>query len=247
MPQNVFVGTVARDYDALESTLSRPAPVDSAVAFLAEVAGGGAALEFAIGTGRIALPLHAAGVAVHGIEISADMVDELRRKPGGGEGRIPVAVGDMATTRVAGEFALVYLVYNTIQNLLEQDEQVACFRNAAAHLAPGGCFVVESGVPSVRRLPPGTSAVPFDVSARHLGFDTYELARQRLTSHHYFTDEDGTTTYSATQHRFVWPAELDLMARLAGLELRERWSNWERDPFTDDSESHVSVWTKPPA
>lgn len=245
MPQNVFVGDHAREYDARERAISEPAPVESAVTFLAEIAGTGAALEFAIGTGRIALPLRARGIAVRGIEISPDMVAELRKKPGGDETSIPVTVGDMATTQVAGEFALVYLVYNTIQNLLDQEEQVACFRNAAAHLAPGGCFVVETGVPDIRRLLPGAVAVPFDVSPRHVGFDTYELARQRLTSHHYFTDEDGSTTYAATHHRYVWPSELDLMAELAQLRLRERWADWERSPFADDSDSHISVWERP--
>ncbi len=245
MPQNIFIGPMARGYDAHEAKLSNPAPVERAVAFLRDLAAGGGALEFAIGTGRIALPLHAAGVTVQGIEISDDMVAELRQKPGGDEPTIPVTIGDMATTRVPGQFTLVYLVYNTIQNLLEQAEQVACFRNATAHLTPGGCFVIESGVPALRRLTPGATAVPFDVSAQHLGFDTFDLTRQRLTSHHYFTNDDGATTYAATHHRFVWPAELDLMAQLAGLELRERWENWERKPFTDDSESHISVWAKP--
>lgn len=245
MPQNVFIGSSAREYDAREASLATPAPVESAVAFLAEIADGGPALEFAIGTGRIAIPLGATGVAVHGIEISLDMVAELRAKPGGDEQSVPVTIGDMSTARAHGEFALVYLVYNTIQNLLEQDEQVACFRNAARHLAPGGSFVVESGVPALRRLPPGASAVPFDVSEHHLGFDTYDVARQLLTSHHYFTGSGGLATYAASHHRFVWPAELDLMARIAELELRGRWSDWNRSPFTDDSESHVSMWTKP--
>ena len=182
---------------------------------------------------------------VQGIELSVDMVEELRKKSGGDEQSIPVMIGDMATTRVVGQFALVYLVYNTIQNLLEQAEQVDCFRNAAAHLAPGGCFVIESGVPALRRLTPGATAVPFDVSERHLGFDTFEIAEQRMTSHHYFTSDDGTTIRGASHHRFVWPAELDLMAQIAGLHLRERWGDWSRTPFTDDSESHISVWAKP--
>jgi SAM-dependent methyltransferase len=245
MPQNVFVGAAAREYDAREAMVSEPAPVAPAVAFLAEAAGHGAALEFAVGTGRIAVPLRAAGVEVQGIEISADMVAELRAKTGGDEVSIPVTIGDMATTRVPGGFTLVFLVYNTVQNLLDQDEQVACFRNAAAHLEPGGRFVIECGVPSVRRLPPGASAVPFDVSERHLGFDTFDLVRQHLTSHHYFTGADGTTTYAASHHRFVWPAELDLMARLAGLVLRERWADWHRGPFTSESDAHISVWEKP--
>jgi SAM-dependent methyltransferase len=245
MPQNVFVGAAAREYDAREAMLSSPAPVASAVAFLADIAGSGPALEFAIGTGRIAVPLSRSGVEVQGIEISEDMVAELRKKPGGDARSIPVAIGDMATTRVTGQFALVYLVYNTIQNLLEQDEQVACFRNAASHLAPGGRFAIESCVPPLRRLMAGAVAVPFDVSARHLGFDTFEVSRHRLTSHHYFSRHDGSTTYAESHHRFAWPAELDLMAQLAGLELMERWEGWDRTAFTDDSESHVSVWGKP--
>jgi SAM-dependent methyltransferase len=243
--QNVFVGSVAREYDAREAMLSNPAPVEAAVAFLADAAGQGAALEFAVGTGRIAVPLRAAGVQVQGIELSVDMVAELRRKRGGDDQSIPVTMGDMATARVPGQFTLVYLVYNTIQNLLEQADQVACFRNAAAHLAPGGRFVIESSVPPLRQLPPGAAAVPHDVSAAHLGFDTFEVARQRLTSHHYFTSDDGRTIYSASLHRFVWPSELDLMAHLAGLQLTERWGDWTRTAFTDDSESHVSVWMKP--
>lgn len=245
MPQNVFVGRAAREYDAHEAMVSEPAPVAPAVAFLAEAADGGHALEFAAGTGRIALPLHAAGVHVHGIEISEDMVDVLRTKPGGDPDSIPVTIGDMATTRVPGEFTLVFLVYNTIQNLLDQAEQVECFRNAAAHLAPGGRFVIESGVPAIRRLPPGATAVPFDVSEQHLGFDTFDLARQRLTSHHYFRSAGGEALYSASHHRFVWPAELDLMAQLAGMRLRERWADWERAPFTSESATHISVWELP--
>ncbi len=247
MPQNVFIGSAATEYDAREAVLSQPAPVEEAVAFLADAAGGGTALEFAIGTGRIAIPLRATGVKVQGIEISVDMLTELRKKPGGDERSIRVTVGDMATTRVSGDFTLVYLVYNTIQNLLDQAEQVACFQNAATHLAPGGSFVIESGVPALRQLPPGAVAVPFDVSAAHAGFATFEVAHQRLTSHHYFTNDDGGTTYAASHHRFVWPAELDLMAQLAGLQLAERWGGWDRTAFTDESESHISVWVKPPA
>jgi len=158
---------------------------------------------------------------------------------------LPVLVGDMATTRAPGEFALVYLVYNTIGNLRTQDEQVACFRNAAGHLAPGGRFVIEVGVPSLRRFPPGQAAVPFDVTDRHLGFDTYDLVDQQGTSHHYWPADDGTVRYGVHHYRYVWPSECDLMARLAGLELEQRLADWDGTPFTSDSERHVSVWRKP--
>lgn len=242
MAQNVFVGRVAEFYDATSRAMSDPAVIDPTVSFLAELAGDGAALELAIGTGRVALPLQARGVEVHGIEISQDMVDELRAKPGGDA--ISVTIGDMATTRVDPTFRLVYLVYNTIGNLLTQSEQVACFRNAAAHLEPGGCFVVEVVVPSLRSLPPGQHAYPFDVSEHHLGFDTYEFVDQQLTSHHYWTGPDGTVERFDSHHRYVWPSELDLMAELAGLSRRERWADWTRSPFTGDSPSHVSVWER---
>ncbi len=243
MAQNVFVGQVAKLYDATSHAMSATNVVEPTAAFLAEFAGDGAALEFAIGTGRVAIPLQERGVEVHGIEISRDMVDELRAKPGGNA--IRVTIGDMATTRVDGTFRLVYLVYNTIGNLLEQSEQVACFRNAAAHLEPGGCFVIEVGVPKLRSLPPGQHAYPFDVSERHLGFDTYEFVDQQLTSHHYWTDPDGSVERFDSRHRYVWPSELDLMAELAGLSLRERWADWARAPFTGESPSHVSVWERP--
>ena len=243
MAQNVFVGRVARFYDATSQAMADPTVLEPTIDFLAELAGDGAALEFAIGTGRVAVPLRERGVEVHGIEISQDMVDELRAKPGGDT--IGVTIGDMATTRVDGMFRLVYLVYNTIGNLLEQSEQVACFRNAAAHLEPGGCFVIEVVVPTLRSLPPGQHAYPFDVSEHHLGFDTYEFVDQQLTSHHYWTNPDGGVERFASHHRYVWPSELDLMAQLAGLSRRERWADWLRSAFTGDSPSHVSVWERP--
>ena len=180
---------------------------------------------------------------VSGIELSQPMVDVLRAKVGPDE--LPVVVGDMATAQVAGEFSLVYLVFNTIGNLRTQDEQVACFANAARHLAPGGRFVVEVGVPPLRRLPPGQLAVPFDVSEGHVGFDTFDVVTQQATSHHWTSTGDGTARYGAHHYRYVWPAELDLMARLAGLGLEDRFADWHRAPFTADSESHVSVWRKP--
>ncbi len=241
MPQNVFVGDVARFYDATSDSEFAPAVLGPTVDFLARLAGSGAALELAIGTGRVALPLRKAGVDVHGIEISADMVAELRAKPDGAD--VPVTIGDMATTRLDESYALVYLVFNTISNLLTQAEQVACFRNAAAHLDPGGCFVVELQVPQLRRMPPGEAACPFSLTDKHLGFDTYDFAEQRLTSHHYWFDGDRTQRFDS-HHRYAWPAELDLMAELAGMRLRERWADWVRSPFTGESYAHISVWEK---
>jgi SAM-dependent methyltransferase len=212
------------------------------VDFLAALAGDGAVLELAVGTGRVALPLADRGVSVSGIDRSPDMLAQLRAKPGAE--RISITEGDMATTRVDGRFHLVYLVYNTIENLTTQEAQVSCFENAAAHLAPGGCFVVEVGVPQLRRLPPGQSAVPFRVDDDRLGVDTYDVVTQEMWSHHHWRDQDGWHAL-AMPFRYVWPSELDLMARLAGLRLRERWAGWRREPFTAESGGHVSVWEKP--
>ncbi|TQL68108.1 methyltransferase family protein [Nocardioides albertanoniae] len=213
--------------------------------FLAEVADGGPALELAIGTGRIGVPLRELGVPVTGIELSRPMVDVLRRKVTADE--IPVVVGDMAAAEAPGmgTYAVVYLVYNTIGNLRTQDEQVECFANAARHLAPGGRFVIEVGVPGLRRLPPGSPAIPFDVSPAHLGFDTYDLVTQQAISHHYTRVAEDHYRYSPHNFRFVWPAELDLMARLAGMSLEARYGGWDRSPFTSESPAHVSVWRKP--
>ncbi len=233
---------VAQNYDASAAHLYAPEVLGPTVDFLTRRAGHGPALEFAIGTGRVALPLQARGVAVAGIELSEPMVAELRNKPGGAD--IPVLIGDMASTRAPGEFSLVYLVYNAITCLLTQDQQVECFRNAARHLQPGGCFVVEVFVPDLQRLPPGETARPFHVGEHHLGFDTFDLVHQRLVSHHYWI-KDGAARTFRSPHRFVWPSELDLMAKLAGLELRERWADWHETPFTADSTSHVSMWQKP--
>ena len=212
------------------------------VDLLAELAGDGPALELAVGTGRVAIPLAGRGVPVTGIELSPAMVSVLRRKAD--DRVLPVTVGDMATTVVDGEFSLVYLVWNTLSNLRTQDEQVACFRNAARHLRPGGRFVVELWVPPLRRLPPGQLAAPMTTTEDHLCIDTYDLTTQRCTSHHYRRDDDGTTTYEAGHFRYAWPAECDLMARLAGLELEARYADWSRRTFTSDSENHVSVWRK---
>jgi SAM-dependent methyltransferase len=242
MPQDHFGEPVAAKYDDDAADMFAPGVVDPVVDFLAGLAGQGAALELGIGTGRIALPLSGRGVPVHGIDLSAAMVARLRAKPGAD--KIGVTVGDFATTTVDGRFSVAYLVFNTIGNLTTQDEQVACFQNAAAHLEPGGCFVIETGVPDLQRLPPGETVRAFDVSPTHLGFDEYDVATQGLISHHY-TLVDGRLDVFALPLRYVWPAELDLMARLAGMTLRERWSDWDRSPFTSESRRHVSVWEKP--
>jgi SAM-dependent methyltransferase len=221
-----------------------PAVVGPAVDFLADLARDGAALELGIGTGRIALPLHQRGIPVHGIDLSADMVAQLHAKPGSED--IGVTIGDFASTRVDGTFSLGYLVFNTINNLTTQDEQVACFQNVAAHLAPGGCFVIEVGVPALQRLPPGETVRAFTLTDTRLGFDEYDVVSQGLISHHY-REVDGVFERQSIPFRYVWPAELDLMARLAGLSLRERWSDWSREPFTAASNKHISVWAKPSA
>ncbi|MFR9797098.1 class I SAM-dependent DNA methyltransferase [Streptomyces sp. MS06] len=231
-------------YDAEETGMSSAAVLGPTLDFLAALAGNGRALEFAVGTGRVAVPLRARGVPVAGVELSPHMVAVLRRKVD--EATLPVAVGDMATTVVPGRFSLVYLVYNTITNLLTQEEQVECFRNAARHLEPGGRFVIELNVPPLRFLPPGQVAVPFDVSERHLGFDTFDLVEQVLVSHHLTRDgDDGRYRRGSSRHRYAWPAELDLMARIAGLEPERRVADWDGAPFTQDSAKHVSVWRKP--
>jgi SAM-dependent methyltransferase len=234
----------AERYDDLSSEMFSPGVLGPTVDFLARLAGSGPALEFAIGTGRVAVPLAARGVPVTGIELSEPMAEQLRRKTSGGP-LIPVTIGDMATTAVPGQFSLVYLVFNTIGNLRTQDEQVECFRNAARHLAPGGRFVIELWVPGIRRFPPGQAAVPFEVNDRHVGFDTYDMATQQGTSHHYHRSADGTAQYGYSNFRYIWPAECDLMARLAGLTFEQRVAGWDGAPFTSDSESHVSVWRKP--
>ncbi|MEW1758458.1 class I SAM-dependent methyltransferase [Streptomyces cyaneofuscatus] len=231
-------------YDAEETENSSAAVLHPTLDFLAELAGDGRALEFAIGTGRVGVPLRERGVPVVGIELSEHMAAVLRRKVD--ENTLPVTIGDMATTVVPGGFTLVYLVYNTISNLLTQEEQVECFRNAARHLEPGGRFVIELGLPPLRSLPPGQTAVPFDVSERHLGFDTFDLVEQTLVSHHFTRDgDDGRYRRGNSRHRYAWPAELDLMARIAGLERERRVADWDGTPFTQDSTKHISVWRKP--
>ena len=236
-----FGERVAARYDDHSWSMFDPAVVGPAVDLLVEIAGGGPALEFAIGTGRIALPLAERGVPVAGIDTSEAMLARLREKPG--SERIEAAAGDMATTRLDGEFALVFLVFNTIFNLTTQDEQVACFQNVAAHLEPGGCFVIEVIVPQLQRLPPGQVMHPFHVGESYWGLDEYDVVTQRVTSHH-LTFAGDKVRRRSLPFRYVWPSELDLMARLAGMTLRERWTNWERAPFTSRSGSHVSVWEK---
>jgi len=236
VPTDHFGERVAERYDESAADMFDPAVVDPIVDFLAELAGDGAALELGIGTGRIALPLARRGVRVHGIDLSEAMVARLRAKPGAKE--IGVTIGDFATTTVEGRFSVTYLVFNTINNLTTQDEQVACFQNVAAHLDPGGCFVIEVGVPA------GEPLRVFDLSDTHVGIDEFDADTQRLVSHH-FTLVDGQWVRLSIPFRSVSPAELDLMARLAGMTLRERWSGWKRDPFTSESTKHVSVWEKP--
>jgi SAM-dependent methyltransferase len=239
-----FDEPVAATYDESSDKMFDPAVVEPVVDFLVELAGTGHALELGIGTGRVALPLARRGVPVHGIDLSEAMVARLRAKPGGDQ--VGVTIGDFATTRVDGSFSVAYLVFNTIMNLTTQAAQVACFRNVAAHLEPGGTFVIEVGVPDLQRLPPGDRYVVFDFSETHWGIDEYDVARQGLTSHH-FRLVEGKVERSSGPFRYVWPAELDLMAELAGMRLRERWDGWKREPFTSDSRAHVSVWQKPTA
>ena len=241
MPQNQFVGPVAEGYDATSTEMYAPALVEATVSFLAAEASGGNALEFGIGTGRIALPLSERGIEVHGIDISADMIEQLRRKPGGEA--ITTTVGDFAETVVGGEFSLVYVVYNSICNLLDQSEWVQAFRNAARHLRAGGRFVMELFIPDLRRFPPGAAAITVDFTRHHVGFDTLDLATQRGVSHHFFIT-DGKVDHLDGEFRYAWPAELDLMAEIAGMTLLERWADWDHSPFTSESLSHISVWER---
>jgi SAM-dependent methyltransferase len=241
MPKDHFGERVAARYDDSEAEMFESSAVDPVVEFLASLAGRGAALELGIGTGRIALPLTRRGVRVHGIDLSPAMVARLRAKADAEP--IHVTIGDFATTKVAETFSVAYLVFNTIMNLTTAEEQIACFENVAAHLEPGGCFVIEVGVPALQRLPPGETVRAFHVSATRLGFDEYDVVSQKLISHHYSV-VDGEFEVVSMPFRYVWSSELDLMARLAGLTLRERWGGWRREPFTSESTKHVSVWQK---
>jgi SAM-dependent methyltransferase len=242
MTQDHFDEEVAERYDENVAEMFEAAQVEPAVDFLAGLAGPGPALELGIGTGRIALPLTARGVPVHGVDLSAAMLARLQAKPGGAE--IPVTRGDFATVSVDGAFTLAYLVFNTIMNLTTAEEQVACFQNVARHLEPGGRFVIEVGVPQLQRLPAGETSRVFARSESHVGIDEYDVVSQRLISHHYYL-VDGRLEAQSVPFRYVWPSELDLMARLAGMELRERWGGWGREPFTGESSQHISVWQKP--
>lgn len=238
--KNYFGNEVAEGYDDDES-INNPAVINPMVDFLTDLARGGPVLEFGIGTGRIALPLSQKGLRVQGIDLSPDMVAQLQSKPGANA--ISVTIGDFATTKVKGDFSLVFLVFNTITNLITQDAQVECFRNAATHLEPGGCFVIETFIPELRLLPPGETIRPHQFNQSRFDFDTYNVATQELVSHHY-RNVDGAFQGHSLPFRYVWPSELDLMAKIAGMKLRERWSDWNRQPYTNDSTAHVSVWEK---
>jgi SAM-dependent methyltransferase len=240
--EGFFGERVAAFYDERSAGAGEPAVVDPVVDVLATLAGDGAALEFAIGTGRIALPLAERGVRVAGIDNSEAMLRRLRAKPGAE--RIEAVEGDMASTRVEGEFALVYLVFNTISNLTTQDAQVACFENAAAHLRSGGRFVIENGVPALQSLPPGQTVLPFRADEEGFSFDVYDVVTQRFSSQHFYI-VDGKLEAYPVEFRYVWPAELDLMARIAGMRLEHRSAGWNGEPFTYLSQSHVSVYRKP--
>jgi SAM-dependent methyltransferase len=232
-----FGEQVAATYDEATAEMFDEDVVGPAVGLLAELAAGGRALEFGIGTGRIALPLARRGVEVHGLDLSRPMVARLRAKPGGTA--VGVIIGDFADTRVPGAFSLVYLVFNTICNLTTQDAQIACFVNAAEHLQPGGSFVIEVGIPALRLLPPGQRVVPFAVGENQWAYDVYDCATQAMSSN--YVDETGRRSIP---FRYVWPSELDLMATIVGMVLADRWEDWDRKPFTHESTRHVSVWRK---
>lgn len=242
MSDVLFDEWIAERYEDLWPELFDPAVVEPTVNFLAELAGTGSALELGIGTGRIALPLSRRGVRVHGIELSRAMAARLHAQQGGSD--IGVTIGDLASTSVGATFGLVYLLRNTITNLTTQNEQVAAFRNAATHLEPGGCFVIENYIPELRRLPPDEPVHVFLATPAHLGFEEYDIAAQIAVSRHYWMIDGQLKTFSSP-HRYVWPSELDLMARLSGLTLRGRWSDWNQEPFTSTSRGHISVWEKP--
>ncbi|GAA3780502.1 class I SAM-dependent DNA methyltransferase [Streptomyces phyllanthi] len=242
--EKIWDADTARRYDTPGTGMFAPEVLGPTVERLAGLAGDGAALEFAVGTGRVAVPLAERGVPVTGIELSRPMVEQLRTKAD--EATIPVIIGDMATTVVPGEYTLVYLVYNTISNLLTQAEQVECFRNAARHLTPGGRFVIELWVPELRKLPPGQTATVWRSDSGYIGLDTYDILRQRVVSHHVHFDDTEQARLFRSPHRYIWPAELDLMAQLAGFEPETRHADWSGTEFTAESRSHVSVYRVPP-
>jgi SAM-dependent methyltransferase len=239
-----FGERVAARYDETYDYQAAPEVIEPVLDLLSELAGDGPALELGVGTGRIALPLAQRGVSVHGIELSRAMAARLKAKPGADA--VGITIGDFSTTRVEGSFRLAYLLVNTIMNLTSQEAQVACFRNVAAHLEPGGCFLIEVLVPELQRLPPGDTHRVFSAEERHWGIDEFDVARQGLISHH-LLEVDGQLERRSIPFRYVWPSELDLMAQLAGMRLRDRWSDWSREPFTSESRQHISVWEKPTA
>jgi SAM-dependent methyltransferase len=241
--EEIWDDRTARRYDTPGTGMFAPEVLDPVVARLTELAAGGRAVEFAIGTGRVAVPLAESGVAVSGIELSQPMVDQLRTKVD--EATIPVVLGDMSTSRAPGDFTLVYLVFNTISNLLSQDEQVECFRNAARHLGPGGRFVIELWVPELRRLPIGNEATVGQVEPGYILLDTYDVLHQHVVSHHFHFDDTTQAELFRSPHRYIWPAELDLMAQLAGFGLESRHADWAGSRFTAESRSHVSVYRLP--
>ena len=238
--EDIWDSTAAQNYDTPGTGMFAPDVIEPTVTRLAELAAGGRALEFAIGTGRVAIPLVQRGVSVTGIELSQPMIDQLRTKID--ESSLEVIRGDMKSAAAGGSYTLVYLVYNTISNLLTQEEQVECFKNAARHLTPGGRFVIELWVPELRKLPPGQNAVVFHSMPGRIGLDTYDIVMQRIVSHHFRFDERGNTNLFRSPHRYIWPAELDLMAQLAGFTLESRSADWAGSIFTADSSSHVSVY-----
>jgi len=242
VPDQHLDPVVAANYDASVAERFEPALIEAAVGVLSDLADGGSVVEFAVGTGRLALPLAATGVAVSGLDASQSMLDQLAKKPGAD--RVPVTIGDMTATQISDDAALVYLVFNTIGNLRTQALQVECFRNAAAHLAPGGRFLIQNNVPKLASLPPGETIRTNEITPHHLGFDEFiDPVGQILVSHHYYLDGDDVRTLSGA-FRYVWPSELDLMAQLAGMTLEHRWADWSRSPFTGESPAHVSVWRK---
>ena len=241
VPSNVWSREIAKAYDAISAAMFDPAVLDPTVDVLFDLARGGPALEFAIGTGRVALPLTARGISVSGIELSPHMAEQLRGKPGGED--VPVTIGDMTTTRIRGVFRLVYLVFNTIMNVTTQDEQVAVFTNAAVHLAPAGCFVDEVVVPQPC-LPRGEIGRVFTMEENHVGIDTFDDLVGQVSSSHHWMAVGGQLVRHSAPFRYVWPSELDLMARIAGLRLKHRWAAWDRAPFTSESTSQVAVFEK---
>lgn len=239
----VWHADIAEVYDDVYAAEFADAALRPMVDVLAYLAGKGRALEFAVGTGRVALPLSRRGVPVSGIELSPHMVEQMRAKPGA-DG-VPVTLGDMTTTRVPGEFTLVYLVANTIMNVTTQDEQVSTFANAAAHLTPGGCFVVEVVIPQLRAVPQGERGRVFTLEPDHVGLETFDDPVGQVAWSHHWMEVGGRLVRHSAPYRFVWPSELDLMARVAGLRLRDRWAGWDGAPFTADSVSQVAVFEKP--